>query len=290
MFGELVSVIIPAFNRAHTIKRAIDSVRGQSYKNIEVIVVDDCSTDGTIECVQKWYGDADWLLYVINDENVGAAASRNIGVQYAHGDYIAFQDSDDEWMPDKLECQMRLMDKSPDDVGMIYCCMERRMGEEVYDVWPPAEAPMEVKSGNMLKTLLLGPVISTQTMLIDKQAFLDCGGFDVGLKVMEDYEFSVRFARTYRIGLVDKTLVIQHESAGGINSNLTERIITQSYVMEQGYEDMRRLGIVTEKMSRVYEEAENYGMVKEYLSCLLSSKHMEYHAFAKKKLNLLKES
>ncbi len=288
MYGDLVSVIIPTYNRRYTIKRALDSVRAQTYTNLEVIIVDDGSTDDTLSYIQKWYGDADWLTYIINDENQGAAASRNTGVRYAKGNYIAFHDSDDEWLPEKLAQQMQLIDLGI-DVGMVYCCMERRIGEEIYDVWPPKESPLEVKSGNMYRTLLLGPVIGTHTMLCKKQAFLSLGGFDTQCGIMEDYEFSLRFSKHYKILLADETLAIQYQSAKGLNSNLDERFIMHVCMMEQYYEDLKQMSLLQAKLSNVYDEAYHCNKISEYLSCLLCSEHARYRQFAKQKIEELKE-
>ena len=111
MVKELVSVIIPTYNRKHTIRRSIDSVLAQTYRAFEIIIIDDCSTDGTMEYVHELYGDITDvnIIYVKNDNNIGPGASRNIGVSYASGEYIAFHDSDDEWLPHKLEKQMEAM-------------------------------------------------------------------------------------------------------------------------------------------------------------------------------------
>ncbi len=281
MYGDLVSVIIPTHNRRYTIKRALDSVRAQTYTNLEVIIVDDGSTDDTLSRIQKLYGDADWLTYIINDENQGAAASRNIGVDYAKGEYIAFQDSDDYWFPEKLERQMRLMDEHP-EAGMVYCCMERRLGN-VSDVWPSKDIPMGTKSGNMYRTLLLSPMISTQTMLCRKQAFLSVGGFNANSKILQDYELSIRFSKHYDIVLADETLVIQYMTNKGISSHSDERFIMYVCIMEQYYDDLASMSLLDTKLEMVYQKACQCNKVPEYLACLQCSSHEEYRRFALKK-------
>ena len=106
MKNALVSVIIPVYNRADTIKRAIDSVLCQTYENLELILVDDGSTDGTVDVIKTFQ---DERVRMICQEHGGANKARNIGIAEARGEYIAFQDSDDAWYADKLDIQMKLM-------------------------------------------------------------------------------------------------------------------------------------------------------------------------------------
>lgn len=114
----LVSVIIPTYNRIHTLPTSIDSVLKQTYENLELIIMDDASEDGTEEYVQG-IGDSR-IRYRKSDINMGPSAARNLGAELAAGDYLAFQDSDDEWMPDKLEKQMELM-LSDEELSLVYC-------------------------------------------------------------------------------------------------------------------------------------------------------------------------
>ena len=101
-----VSIIIPTYNRAHLIGRAIQSVLNQTYQNFEIIVVDDGSTDNTEEMIKEFQKHDKRIKYIRHEKNRGGAAARNTGIKVARGEYIAFQDSDDEWLPEKLEKQM----------------------------------------------------------------------------------------------------------------------------------------------------------------------------------------
>lgn len=96
-----VSVVIPTYNRAHLVGRAIQSVLNQTYQDFEIIVVDDGSTDNTEEVVKSFNDPR--IRYIRHDQNRGGSAARNTGIKMARGEYIAFQDSDDEWLPEKLE-------------------------------------------------------------------------------------------------------------------------------------------------------------------------------------------
>src|SRR5258708_8712103 len=106
MSKPLVSVIIPVYNREHCVKRAIDSVTAQTFKDFEVVVVDDGSKDGSVE-ILKSYGDS---IHLICQKNAGAGTARNVAIRAARGRWIAFLDSDDAWRPEKLECQMQLLE------------------------------------------------------------------------------------------------------------------------------------------------------------------------------------
>lgn len=149
----LVSVIIPTYNRAHTLPASIDSVLCQTYDNLEVIVVDDGSTDGT-EIFVRGLADSR-VRYIKNSGNHGPAAARNLGVRRAEGEYVAFQDSDDEWRPDKLEKQMPLLLEPLEKTDLVYCEYTRYHGENRRETVPSKVLPAESKQGNILPKLLL---------------------------------------------------------------------------------------------------------------------------------------
>jgi teichuronic acid biosynthesis glycosyltransferase TuaG len=108
----MVSVIIPSFNAQNVILRAIESVLSQTYQNLEIIIIDDQSDDATFNTVYGEYSADERFLIIQNNENIGAGATRNRGIEIAQGEYIAFLDADDEWYPEKLECQVEALEKS----------------------------------------------------------------------------------------------------------------------------------------------------------------------------------
>ncbi len=112
--NKLISVIIPAYNAEKVISESIDSALGQTYGNIEIIVIDDCSTDGTYDLVSKLCDGDSRIKIQKNSTNCGVSETRNRGVRMAKGEYIAFLDSDDKWYPQKLEAQLELAEKYPD--------------------------------------------------------------------------------------------------------------------------------------------------------------------------------
>lgn len=111
MYKDLVSIIMPSYNTADYIKESIESVKNQTYKNWELLIIDDCSTDNTDEIVQEYLVD-NRIKYIKNDQNSGAAVSRNKGLKVAKGKWVAFLDSDDLWMAEKLEKQILFMERN----------------------------------------------------------------------------------------------------------------------------------------------------------------------------------
>lgn len=193
MSGPLVSVIIPTYNRGSIIGRTIDNVFEQTYRNIEVIVVDDGSTDGTASVLDR-YGNR---IRVRTQQNSGPAVARNHGVRAARGDIIAFQDSDDLWKPTKIERQVRLLEKD----RSVPCCLCNVLLRVVdgaqltsFDhslVHPTHEEGLWI---NILEVLATRFVLFNQAAAIRRGAFERIGGFDQSLKYLEDYDLPLRLA------------------------------------------------------------------------------------------------
>ena len=126
---ELVSVIIPTYKRKFELKRAIDSVLKQTYKNIEIIVIDDnglgTEWNKNVKEVIESYNDTERIRYIVNKENLGGAETRNVGIDNAKGKYIAFLDDDDEYYPEKISKQVNLLEKTNDKkLSLVYCYTE----------------------------------------------------------------------------------------------------------------------------------------------------------------------
>lgn len=187
MQEELVSVVIPTYNRGDTILRCLDTVLLQTYKNIEVIVVDDGSTDETCKLFEN-YPDTR-VRYVTYSDNRGACYARNYGAAMANGEYIAFQDSDDEWVPDKIEKQIIFLKKTNAD--FVFCGMNRinPFTKEKYYYPETAFEPNK----DVLEQLLANNVISTQTILIKRNLFANIK-FDTTFMRYQDWDFSLQAA------------------------------------------------------------------------------------------------
>lgn len=209
-----LSVIIPTHNRAKTIERAIRSVLTQGVEGLEVIVVDDASTDNT-EQVIKALGDQG-IRYIRHETNRGAPAARNTGINAATGDLIAFQDSDDEWLPGKLAKQLQQFDTGGSDVNIVYTGFWRQSLQTQTYIPEPWVARGH---GNILQQLLRGNFVSTQTIVIRRECFEKVGLFDEQMPRFQDWELAIRLARHFPFHLVDEPLVVVHETTGNISSD-----------------------------------------------------------------------
>jgi glycosyltransferase involved in cell wall biosynthesis len=233
-----VSVVIPAYNRAATIRPAIESVLRQSWTDFELLVVDDGSTDGTLEAAAAVKDCR--LRLLANPRNLGAAAARNTGIRAARGRWIAFQDSDDEWLPLKLEKQMgRLLAPGADHIA-AYCGMvvlsplERhgaRAGRLRLKYLPPA-AETRVE-GDLLPMLAWRNLVSTQTLVARRELIERAGGFDESFTAIEDHEFILRLAQLGPIALVDEPLVLQRFSPNSLTRDMPRQVAMQEKLVEK---------------------------------------------------------
>lgn len=188
----MVSVIIPTYNRSHKITQAIDSVLAQTYPDYEIVVVDDGSTDAT-EVVLSSYISEKKIIYH-KQMNAGVAGARNRGVNEAHGEFVAFLDSDDEWLPNKLSEQLKLFKEKGDQV-LVYANIEywNRNKEKIGELFYEKTIP---HAGMVIKELLFDNFVSTSSVILRKELFLKAGGFDQkkNLRVGEDYDLWLRIA------------------------------------------------------------------------------------------------
>jgi len=195
-----VSVIIPTYNRWPIVEEAIESVLAQSYGAFEIIVIDDGSDDGTADRLQKYAGS----LRLVSRERRGVAAARNYGVGIAQGRYVAFLDSDDLWLPNKLEIQTAFMDQHPE---VQICQTEEIWIRQRTRVNPKAKH--RKPSGDIFRPSLDLCLVSPSAVMMTKELFDRVGGFDEGFPVCEDYDLWLRIAVESWVGLVPTALVVK---------------------------------------------------------------------------------
>lgn len=215
---SLVSVIIPTFNRAHTLGRAIESVLASDYPHFELIVVDDGSSDGTQELLAG-YASAG-KLKVITRENGGVSAARNSGVRASSGEWIAFLDSDDEWFSHKLRTQLEFAHQHP-RYELIH-------SQEIWirnGVRVNPRAHHQKLGGDVFKECVQQCFISPSTALLKRSLFEELGGFDERFVVCEDYDLWLRISATRPVGLVEAQLIRKY---GGHADQLS----TQFFAMD----------------------------------------------------------
>ena len=207
----MISVIIPTYNRAGTILRSVESVLNQTEKDLELIVVDDCSTDNTIEILKQI--DDKRLSVIKLEKNSGACHARNVGIENAKGDFIAFQDSDDEWKPNKLERQLAVCLRK--NAGVVFCGLER------FDDPNGKNKPFPdlKKSGFYgFGALVERSRVSTQTIFAKREIFNDYL-FDVNVRRGQDYDWTIRASQKYRFYYLNDPLVKQFLTPNSISFN-----------------------------------------------------------------------
>lgn len=228
-----VSVIIPTYNRSSTILRAINSVINQTYKDFEIIVVDDASQDNTEEIVHNITDER--VHYIKHAFNKGANAARNTGIRQASGKYIAFQDSDDEWLNDKLQQQLSIFDNI-DNVGAVHTGYIRHENG-VKEYLPKGE--LNITDGMLHTSLLYGNFISTQTLVVSSEHLYAINGFDENLPRLQDWELVLRLSKLCKFVFIDKPLVNVYFHPGCITSKPEKRIIAMKYILEKHSTDFK---------------------------------------------------
>ncbi|MBI2413180.1 MAG: glycosyltransferase [Deltaproteobacteria bacterium] len=186
-----VSVVTATYNRADYLPLAIESVLGQTYRDIEYHIIDDGSRDDTRKVVERYLGDGRVRYYY--QENRGQSAARNLGIRNSTGDFICFLDSDNIREPDKMEMQIRILDEDP-DVDIVY-----GDGQCIDEQGRFISVPTAKKySGSITEKLLISNFITNNTVMCRKKCFAEMGGFDEGLRYAEDYDLWLRFSTRYR--------------------------------------------------------------------------------------------
>jgi glycosyltransferase involved in cell wall biosynthesis len=227
----MVSVVIPAYNRAHCLPRAVESALSQAAVDVEVLIVDDGSTDATRQMVMDRYGREPRVRY-FHQANRGVAAARNLGLRQAGGEFIAFLDSDDRWLPGKLALQVRCLEVVP-QAGMVWTDMAavdeqgRRIHDrylrEMYHAYRRFPTPgdlfaaetvltdtapgIHVYSGEIFSQMVLGNLVHTSTVLLTRERASKAGTFREDLRTGEDYGFHLRVCREGVVAFADAVTV-----------------------------------------------------------------------------------
>lgn len=259
-----VSIIMPTYNRGHILNQAIQSVAGQAYKNMELIIVDDGSTDHTEEIVKEISG-LD-IVYLKLEQNHGANYARNHGLKNAKGTYISFLDSDNIWEKDFLRSRIRTLEETQSDFVFGRVKIDY---SETYRI-EPDEAAEELQSReSLLKAMAFKNVVDTNTVCMNRRCYEDTGGFDEYLERCQDWEYFYRILRnkTYKYQFIDNILVksaIQKDSISNNNPYWPARL----YIFNKYISDYRACGFLPELMYLLYHQligSEVYHDLKEEL-------------------------
>jgi GT2 family glycosyltransferase len=224
------SVVIPTYNRAHWLRRCVDSVRRSGIRGLEIVVVDDGSTDDTPEVARRLGPD---VLY-FSQRNAGVAAARNRGVRHARGRYLAFLDSDDRWLQDVPQSLVELLEAYPDvAVGFAdalagdprdgYVSMMERRGMEAFRRLPCRELTGEFRALErrpFFRAVTHRAPVSLGAAILRRDVFDRVGGFDEDLRLCEDWELWMRLAAEHTFAYYDRPLSVWERHAGNMSANL----------------------------------------------------------------------
>jgi len=222
-----------------SVGKAIQSVLQQTYASLELLVVDDASTDGTEQLVRRLSDTR--ISYLRHEDNRGGSAARNTGLAAARGTLIAFQDSDDQWLPHKLERQVAALTGAGETTGAVYCPYRRVFPDGGSATHPsdPASAPR----GEIHRALLRANFIGTPTILARRACCESVGGFDEALERFQDWDWMIRVSRDWQVGFVEEPLVVAGFAGDNITGGHTAALVAaERRLIEKHAEFLRQAG------------------------------------------------
>lgn len=217
--NDKISVIIPTYNRGKSIIQSINSVLEQTYHNLEILIVDDCSTDDTEYLISKI--DDPRVKYIKLKENKGASFARNIGIKIATGKYISFQDSDDIYKNNKIEKQYINLIKKNSDFDFCKICLHLNNSFKV--IFPSQYQQRSIAKKKIIEELCNGNFVSTQSILV-KNTVIKNNLFDIDFPRLQDYDLALRIIPNYKVSYTKEVLVDLYRKKDSIGSNLTKLI------------------------------------------------------------------
>ncbi|BAY12841.1 glycosyltransferase [Calothrix sp. NIES-2098] len=225
---SIVSVIIPVYNGEKTIKKTIESVLNQSLSDLEIIVINDGSTDSTEEIVKSI---SDSRLKIFSYPNAGLSASRNRGLSLAACDFVSFIDADDLWTSDKLESQMQAL-LAHENAALAYSWTDFIDAD---DNFVRTGARAKVTGDAYTKLLLSNFLENGSNPLIRKEAFTKVGNFDESLRAAEDWDMWLRLADSYEFVVVPQVQILYRISASSMSSNFKKQEVESLKVIERAF-------------------------------------------------------
>ncbi|MGI8385423.1 glycosyltransferase family 2 protein [Robertmurraya sp. P23] len=261
-----VTVIIPTYNRANLLPKAVESVLNQTIQPLEILIVDDHSTDNTKEVVESFKNEK--IKYIVNSREKGANGARNTGIVLAKGDYIAFQDSDDIWKPKKLEKQVQYCTERP-EVDMVFCSLSIENLNRI--------VPKRKVESNEIKALLeRGNFISTQTIFIKKEV-AEKTLFDESLMRFQDWDFCIRVSRNYLIHHLNEVLAIADVQNDSISKKINQIEALKQFFNK--YPELKESNMITKSfVNRILSANESNSKMR---SKVYSFKAFSYEFFDK---------
>ena len=212
----LVSIVITTFNRVNFLKKSSTSVLSQTYKNIELIIIDDCSTDNTQAFCESIKDIR--VIYLRHKTNKGVHESRNDGIRKASGQYIAFLDDDDEWLPQKIEKQLQIFKKGSEELGLVYSGYYNAIdGKIVSKITPKMKGDIRIH-------ILQQNLLATLTVLIRRVCFDKVGFFEY-MPAVEDWDMRIRISEFFHYDFVSEPLGIYNIHGSQVSGTPNKLII-----------------------------------------------------------------
>lgn len=200
-----ISCVIITHNRVELLKRAVNSVINQTYRNLEIIVVDDASDDGTRVYGESLIRSGVKYTYISKDESKGGNHARNLGIENSTGEYVAFLDDDDYWLPDKIEKQVKYAKEHP-EIGMIYGGLYYEFDNKLLNY---KSLPNPEYQGDLIeKELFISPFASTITLFAKRSILQEIGGFDVNMRYWQEYELEIRLMQKTLVGFIPDVIAV----------------------------------------------------------------------------------
>lgn len=235
-YSPFVSIIIPTYNRAQLLFKAVQSILNQTYQSFEILVIDDNSSDNTSEIINNFNDDR--IKYFRLSKNQGACAARNIGIKKAIGELIGFLDSDDQWIETKLEKQIELFNKD-ENIGLVYTG-RKNISNDLQRIILPE------KRGDLSNSLLIKNYVGTTSSVLIKKVLIDeVGGFDLTFASCQDWDLFIGISRKCKIDFVDEPLVLYFEHSGDRISTNIKSVVSGHLNIHRKYRELiKRLSIL----------------------------------------------
>lgn len=248
----LVTVVIPVYNRANLICDTVRSVLNQTCQNIEIIVVDDCSTEDIYERIQSLKDSR--IRYIRNSKNMGANYSRNQGILHSKGRYIAFQDSADIWKPDKLEKQITVFQDNH-TIDAVYCetGFEQKNGTML--IVPDKSIGDSERNQNLYHTLLNKNIIDTPGLMVKRDCLLAVGMFDMEMPRLQEWELCLRLAKQYKFQCVNEPLSFGTYRSDSISADWKKLIMAGALLIQKHREEMEAEHVILHNILNFFREA-----------------------------------
>lgn len=278
---DKVSVIIPTYNRSVLLKKAIISLQNQTYRNMEIIIVDDCSNDDTAEVIRNMKDER--IRYIKHETNKGGSEARNTGIRHASGAYIGFLDSDDQWLPDKLEKQLAVFEGNP-KAGVVYT------GVKVVSETHLIKEIIPQCKGNILPKLIeFNCIDTTSSIVVKKELLQEVNGFDSSLPSCQDWDLYIRLSKIAQFDYVKDSLVLFYQHSGERITSNNKSVVNGQMLIYRKYRELAReqeTEVFQKFIINIFKTLLKIGIINQNKDIVKLSRRMLYEGLEGKRSNI----